>query len=221
MPDDGRIAGPTIIPNCVQVRLLWSLPGGRVAVNVMHGSVAGGFTPTSTIAEAVFAALKGAAGWTAWKARVNSGISLTGVDLRDMRTANQPLVASTGAASAGTGAGTALPPGDAFCVTLRTAGAGRGFRGRVYLPGLDTSALAAGGVAAAGTVTDAAAFVTAVQTALTGQSITLAIAQPARKQYTGKTGADHPARVAAVQPVTSIVARNNVIDHQRKRAGRS
>lgn len=221
MPDEGRIPGATLIPNTIQVRLIWSLPNGKTVYNVMHGSVAGGFAATSTVAEAIFAAVKASAGWTAWRARLNTGVSLTGVDLRDMRTANQPLAASTGAAAAGTGVGTALPPGDALVVTLRTALAGRGFRGRVYLPGLDSTALAAGGVAAAGTVTDATSFVTAVQTALTGQSVTLAIAQPARQQYTGNTGAVHAARAAGVVPVTSIVTRNNIIDHQRRRSGRS
>jgi len=221
MADPGRIAGAVVIPNCIQVRLIWTLPNGKTAYNVLHATVAGGFSATSAVAESVFTAIKAAAGWTSWKANVNSGVSLAGVDLRDMRSANQPLVASTSAASAGTGAGTALPPGDALCVTLRTANAGRAFRGRVYLPGLDSSALAAGGVAAAGTVTNSSAFVTAVQTALSGQSMTMAIAQPARAAYTGSTGAAHAARAAAMATVTSITTRNNIIDHQRRRAGRS
>jgi len=51
--------------------------------------------------------------------------------------------------------------------------------------------------------------------------MTLAIAQPARAAYTGTKGALHLARAAAVQPITSIVCRNNIIDHQRRRAGRS
>jgi hypothetical protein len=221
MADPGRIPGSVVIPNTIQVRLIWSLPNGKTVYNVLHGTVAGGFSATSTVAENIFSAIKAAAGWTALKANINSGVSLAGVDLRDMRSANQPLVASTSAASAGTGAGTALPPGDALVVTLRTANAGRGFRGRVYLPGFDSSAMAAGGVAAAGTVTNATSFVTAVQTALTGQSITMAIAQPARQQYTGSTGALHPARAAGAAVVTSIVTRNNIFDHQRRRAGRS
>ncbi len=221
MPDAGRIAGAVVIPNCIQVRMLWTLPNTKTAYNVLHGTVAGGFTATSAVAEAIFTALKAAAGWTSWRARVNSGVNLAGVDLRDMRTANQPVVASTSAAAAGTGAGTALPPGDALCVTLRTALAGRSYRGRVFLPGLDATALAAGGVAAAGTVTDATSFVTALQTALTGQSIAMAIAQPARQSYVGSTGAVHIARAAAAAVVTSIVTRNNIIDHQRRRAGRS
>lgn len=221
MPDPGRIPGPIVIPNAVEMRLLWTLPNTKQARNVFHARVAGGFSATSTVAEAVFTALKAAAGWTAFKTRVNSGVSLAGVELRDLRSANLPIVASTSAASAGTGAGTALPPGDAITVTLRTAGAGRGFRGRVYLPGLDTSALAAGGVAAAGTVTDSAAFVTAVQSAMSGQGMTMAIAQPARQAYVGSTGVNYSARGAGLQDVTSIVTRNNIIDHQRRRAGRS
>src|SRR5689334_15918544 len=138
MSDPGRIPGAVVIPNCVQVRLIWTLPNTKTVYNVMHGSVAGGFVATSSVAESIFTALKAAAGWTSWKARVNSGVSLIGIDLRDMRVANQATFQGTSGASAGTGAGTALPPGDALCVTLRTALAGRAYRGRVYLPGLDS-----------------------------------------------------------------------------------
>lgn len=221
MPDAGHVPGPIVIPNCIAVRLIWTQPNTKTVYNVLHGNVAGGFTLTTAIVDAVFTAIKGAAGWTSWRARVNSGAGLAGVDMRDLRVANMPLVASTTAAAAGTGAGGAIPPGDAFCVTLRTASAGRGFRGRVYLAGLDFAALAAGGVAAAGTLTDAVSFMTAVQTALTASGITLAIAQPTRGGYTGTTGTVHLPRLATTVAVSSIVARNNIIDHQRRRAGRS
>jgi hypothetical protein len=70
-------------------------------------------------------------------------------------------------------------------------------------------------------MTNAKAFVDAVSTAMTGQSMTLAIMQPARQQYTGSTGAIHAPRGAGMAPVTSTVVRNNIIDHQRRRAGRS
>ena len=221
MPDNGRIPGPVVIANTIQVRLIWSLPNGKTVYNVLHGSVAGGFSATTAVADAIFTALKANAGWTAWRARLSTGVSLTGIDLRDLRTANMPIVQSTTAAAAGTGATGALPPGDALVVTLRTALVGRGSRGRVYLPGLDFSALAAGGVAAAGTVTDSQGFITGVQTVLTASAVTLAIANPARQAYTGSTGAAHAARPAGILPITGIVCRNNIIDHQRRRAGRS
>lgn len=221
MPDPGRIPGPVVIPNCVQVRLIWTLPNTKTVYNVMHGSVAGGFTATTVIAQAIFAAILGAADWTNWRAQISSGVSLAGVDIRDLRTAFQPTLQSTGGPVAGTGAGTALPPGDAVVVTLRSAVVGQHGRGRVYLPGLDSTGLAAGGVASANTVTRAPLFVAAVQTAMAGQGITMAIANPARAGYTGTTGTVHAARTATLQPVTAIVCRNNVLDHQRKRAGRT
>lgn len=220
--DQGRIAGPIVIPTCIQVRVAWTLPNTKTVFNVMHASVAGGFSATAPVAEAIRAAIVASAAWTAYKANVNSGVNLAFVDLRDQRSANLPLVQSTGAATPGTGAGTALPPGDACVVTLRTANAGRGFRGRVYLPGLDSTALAAGGVLAAGTVTNTQSFVQAIQAALTGQSMTMAIAQPARQAYTSnRTNRVFVARAANMQTVTSIVTRNNIVDHQRRRAGRS
>lgn len=221
MADPGRIAGPKVIPACVEVRLKWTLPNSKTVYNVLHASVGGGFAASAAIIDAVFVAAVAAAGWTNYKPKLNTTVTFAGMDLRDLRSANLPLASSVAAASPGTGASGAIPPGDALCLTLRTAGAGRGFRGRVYLPGLDFSALAAGGVLAAATNTTAIAFLQAVQTAMTAQGMTLALAQPHRAAYTGKTGAAHAERAATVVAVTSIEARNIVVDHQRRRAGRS
>lgn len=223
MADPGHVPGAVVIPNAVQVRMIWTLPNTKTVYNVLHGRVAGGFNATTVVAQAIFAALLADAGWTNWRAQVSTGVSIVGIDLRDLRQANMPTLQSTGGSVAGTGASGAIPPGDAFCVTLRTSQVGPGARGRVYLPGLDFSALAAGGVASANTVTRAPAFVTALQTAMAGQGMTLAIAQPARAEYTNPiTGTHHPARAANINlDVTAIVARNNVLDHQRRRAGRS
>jgi hypothetical protein len=221
MPDPGRIPGKVVIPNTVQARLIWTLPNSKTVYNVLHARAAGAPSVTQALAQAVFAAVLAAADWTNWRAQINTGVALAGIDLRSLHLVDQPTIQSTGGPVAGTGAGGAIPPGDAFCVTLRTAQVGQHARGRVYLPGLDFAALAAGGVAAAATVTRAPLFVTAVQTALSGQGLTLCIAQPARQGYTGSTGTVHPARSASTLDVTAIVARNNVIDHQRKRAGRS
>src|ERR1044072_632727 len=221
MDDPGRVAGQKVIPSCVEVRLRWTLPNSKTVYNVLHASRGGGFVASAALIDTVFQAVVASAGWTSWKAKLNTTVSFAGMDLRDLRAANLPLAGSSAAASPGTGAGGALPPGDALCLTLRTAGAGRGFRGRVYLPGLDFSGLAAGGVLAAATNTAAISFLTAVQTAMTAQGMTLGLAQPHRQAYVGETGASHPDRPAAVVSVTSIEARNTVVDHQRRRAGRS
>jgi hypothetical protein len=217
--DLGRIPGPIIIPNCIEVDLVWNLASGKQVKNVLHGQVAAGFNATAAIAQAVYAAIIASGQWAAWAAFLHTTASFQGVNLRDLRTSSMPLVSSTGAATPGTGAGSALPPGSAACVTLRTASAGRGFRGRVYLPGLDSGILtAATGAMTAGAQTAAQNFMTEVGTALTASAITLSIANPARQVYNGRKGALHPARAAAVINVTSNVVRLLALTSQRRRS---
>lgn len=218
MPDPGRVPGAVIIPNAVQVRLIWNLANGKQVFNVLHGQVAAGFNATAAVAEAVRAAVAGSGQWTAWAAFLHTTVGFAGIDLRDLRSGNQPLVESTGGAVDGTGAGAALPPGVAMVITLRTNQSGRGFRGRVYLPGLDSGALTPGtGAFSAAAQTAAVNFLTEVQTAMNANGMTLSIAQPARQQYVGKTGANHLARAANIVNVTSIVSRINAAGSQRRR----
>jgi hypothetical protein len=221
LADLGRIPGPIIIPNAVEVDMVWNLASGKQVKNVLHGQVAGGFNATAAICQAIYAALIASGSWTAWAAFVHSTAQLANISMRDLRTANMPLVSSTGAATAGTGAASALPPGTALIITLRTAQAGRGFRGRVYLPGLDSALLtAATGAASAAANTAAVNFVTALQTAMTASAVTLSIANPARQVYTSLRGAHavHAARAANIVNVTSIVARQTALTSQRRRS---
>lgn len=219
--DPGRIAGPQLAPNTVEVDLLWSLASGKTGVkNVLHGSVGAGFQATSAIAQAIYAAIIASGQWTAYVPYLHTTASFVGVQLRDVRTGNNPYVTSTGAATAGTGAASALPPGVSLPITLRTASAGRGFRGRIYLPGLDSATL----VAATGGVLPAAAtaavnFVTEVQTAALASGITLGVPQFGRQAYVGRKGRSIPARPAAAPiNLTSIVNRLAVFTSQRRRS---
>jgi hypothetical protein len=219
MADGGRIAGPVIIPNCIEVDLIWNLPSGKQVKNVLHGQVAAGFTATAAIAQAVYASLIGSGSWTAYAAYLSNAGSLAAVALRDLRSANMPVVQSTGGATAGTSVSAALPPGVSLPITLRTASAGRGFRGRVYLPGLAANGVVTGtGAIVAATNTAAVNFITALQTALTASAITHSIAQPARQAYTGRKGRAIPARAANVVNVTSVVARLTAFTSQRRRS---
>jgi hypothetical protein len=217
--DLGRIAGPTVIPNCIEVDLIWNLPSGKQVKNVLHAQVAAGFNATAAVAQAIYASIIGSGSWTAYAAYLSNAGQLAAVALRDLRTANMPVVQSTGGATAGTSVSAALPPGVSLPITLRTASAGRGFRGRVYLPGLASNAVVTGtGAIVAATNTAAVNFVTAVQTALTASAATLSLAQPARQQYTGRTGRVIPARSNNVVNVTSIVARLTAFTSQRRRS---
>lgn len=218
MADPGRIPGQVVIPTCVQVRLLWQIPGGKPVFNVLHGVVAGGFSATSAIAQAAYANLIASGAWTAYAALLNTGTLLLGIDLKDLRTANMPIVASTGSSVAGTGAGGALPAGTAYVVTERTAQAGRGARGRIYLPGFDRTALQAAGTLSGATQTIIFNFITQVSTSLGGQGIVMCVANPARGLYTGRKGAIHLARPAGVLALTAFQTRQNFMNSQRRRS---
>lgn len=218
--DPGRIPGAVVIPNCVQVRLNWTLPNGKTVHNVLHGRVAGGFVATTTVAQAIYAAIIASGSWTAYKVYVNAASALAGVDLRDLRTLNQGIQASTGGATVGTGVATSLPPSAALCVTLRTALAGQSNRGRVFLPGIDSAAdVAATGAILAAANTAALNFVQAVSTAMSASGLTLCIEQAPRQAYTGaKTGTQHFARIGGTVDVTGIVTRSTTFRSQRRRA---
>src|SRR5258708_26257060 len=207
MPDLGRIAGPIVIPNAIEVDLVWNLTSGKQVKNVLHGQVAAGFNATAAIAQAVYAAIIASASWTAWKPFVNANASLAAVNLRALRTATMPVVTSTGAATPGTGIATALPPGASLVISERTAQAGRGFRGRVYLPGLDSSLLvAATGAASAAGNTAGANLMRAVSTARNSRGLTPSIANPARPADRGRKGRAFAAPADATIHLTSIVA---------------
>lgn len=217
--DAGRIAGPIIINNCIEVDLVWNIATAKVVKNVLHGQVAAGFSATAAIAQAVYAAIIASGQWTAYKAYVNAGASFAGVYLRDLRPPGGfPLVLSTGAATPGTGAGLALAPGVAACVKQSTAAAGRSNRGRIYLPGLDSTAMNLNtGQFLAAFQTAAQNFIAEVGTALAASGITMSIANPARAAYVGRTGRIFGARAANVINVTTSTMTSLTPRSQRRR----
>lgn len=218
--DAGRVKGAVVIGSAVEVDLLWNLANGKTMSKNVLGSIAGsGFQATVAIAQAIYAAIIASGSWTAWAAYMHTTAALAGVQLRDLRQPSMPFLKSTGGATAGTGAGSALSSALSVIVTLQTNFAGRGFRGRVYLPGLDSGAEIAGtGLVLGAAQTAAVNFVTAVQTAMTASGLTLALKQPSRQAYQGVTGTQHLARNPNVQQVTTITTRTAYFGSQRRRS---
>jgi hypothetical protein len=217
LSDPGHQGGPIVIPSCVQLTIAWVLTNAKIGVNVMYGTVAAGFTPTTAICDAIKTALSSGAAWTALAVYFNTANGMQSVRLRDVRTANNPVVSSNTTPVLGAAAGPPMPSEVAVVVTLRTAKTGASNRGRIYIPGW-----ASGSQGTADTLTPAA--VTALQTwasgipaILTTNGLTLALGQPARAAYVGSTGTSHPARIAQSTPVTALVVRNNTWDSQRRR----
>lgn len=209
--------GPIIIPNCVEVRLHW-VYSNITWFNVLHAqyTLAGPVSPTAP--ESIFSAIKASAGWTAWSAHTRPDNSLTAVGVRDIRGPNFPELLSTSGPAFGTGPSTPMAPQVCMVVTFKTAQAGRAFRGRCYLSGLDQNCQLAGGHTIDPPANTAAVgFLNAVQSAMAAQSMTLAIGQKALPQRLAHDGSTLPARPANVVPVTSIVTLNTRFDTQRRR----
>lgn len=223
------MAASKIIPNGVQVRLLWAHQGA-LAVNVLNAQAGAGVIVNQALANSVGSAIKSAFS-TNLGAHYNSSTGLIRVGLRDMRAENMAEFLDTGAASLGTAVTDSTPLATAMCLTLRTAKSGKSFRGRVYLPGMvETDNTLAGQILTAA-ATAAVAFIQAIQAALTAAQLTLAVASRASElitlvrnifhsdgTQTSKTLSTTVAKAAQLTPVTSVESRTSQWESQRRRA---
>lgn len=190
-----------VVPGGVQVRLHWTM-NGVDAFNVLGGSVGGGFANSQAIADAVDAAIKARLTSSGLAALLATTTSLLSVGIRDIRAANEVEFVGTGAAVPGTGAGNPLPNEVAATITLRTAKAGKSYRGRVYLGGAIVGENTAAGQIAAGFNAAAVGFMQGVGTDLAASGITLSVIS--RKLLTPT-------------PVVAVEARDTLWDSQRRR----
>jgi hypothetical protein len=140
--------------------------------------------------------------------------------VKDLRAANNPEYLSSSGPAAGTAVGAAASINTALVATLRTAQAGRGFRGRVYLAGLTNASLASSRQWDGPTGTDAVAFVEGLRTVMNTNSIPMVVAQRALQAGTDVNGNPLPARLADTVPVVLVDIANPRVDTQRRRLGR-
>jgi hypothetical protein len=217
------VAGPVVIPNCAEVKVDWVM-GGMTLTNVLHGALTAAGPLNPAMAESIFTALKAAAATTTWLGHLHPSISLVGVRVKDLRQANQPTLASSSAGTVGTGTGTELPQDSALAVTLRTAFSGKGYTGRIYLPGLDSAQLADSRHWISTVAFDNAAigFANAINTAMTGQGIPWVLGRRALAANTtaGAPPAYAVPRPADTIPIVAAALTDHRIDSQRKRLGR-
>jgi len=194
---------PLVVPQGGLLRLIFTTSGVPSAVNVYGFINTGNVAITQTLTNTVGAAIKSAFTSSGQVNMTHTTISLSQVGLRDVRTANQAEFLDAGAAVPGLAAGDLLPLNVSFCITLRTALAGRSFRGRTFLWGYTETNNGATGAATAGVGTTGVAWVNAINTALQTSGLGLAVLSRTRSQ---------------VNAVTSVQARDQVWDTQRRRA---
>lgn len=194
---------PLVIPNAVLVRLIWTNGGTPYAVNVLGARNPGAVSITQALTNTVGSAIKGAVASSGLADELSNVVALANVGMRNIAIANQPEFLDAAVPAGGVAAVALLPPQVSLCVTLRTALAGRSFRGRVFLPGFTEDSNDTGGSASADARTAGVAFITAVQDALDGSGLNLAVLS-----RTVPTATD----------VSAILVRDAVWDTQRRRA---
>jgi hypothetical protein len=219
---------PLVVPDAGQLRLLWSV-NGQLAVNVLAAHITGPVTFNQALADTLGSAIKAA--FTANLAtHMGINTSLVRVGIRDVRSIGQAEFKDGGAAVAGTAVGDNMPSEVCAVITLRTAGAGKSFRGRVYLSGWAESENTATGLQAATVGTSGVAFIGAINTALLGSSMELAVmTRPQEKVVltettthadgtdTVRTLSTQTAKTGSVKKVTFSENRTNFWETQRRR----
>lgn len=200
---------PVIIDGTVSIRVVWTFAGSPLGQNVLNANIGGAPAVNQAMADTIGGHLDDAHSSSGLDALQNEDVSLASVEIRDVRTANQPLIeASIG--SPGTATSDLVPRGNALVVTSRTNLAGRSFRGRCYVPGFADDATDTSGRATQGAQDAAQAFLSDFGDAMDGEGWPLGVAS----LFSGGERRDE----GIITNITNWVVRNAVWDRQWRRA---
>lgn len=192
--------------NTLEARMRYTW-GSQLVENTLYFQGSAGVTPAlaTTLGNNLI-------GWwnTNFKTPASNLLSLVQVYITDLSTATSFTVSVvTGLPSAGGSAVESLPFNCALCISFRTGNRGRSGRGRNYVPGL-TEADQAASVVIASRVSGA---VTAYTTLVGAGTFT-----PGLQFCVVSRFSNHAPRISAlVQPVTTVLAVDSIIDSQRRR----
>lgn len=208
-----------VIPNAAIAKLNWSQLS-RTYQNVL-GLLGVAALPTidQTLANNLMTDAAAAFASSGLNTHMNNATALQSVSIRDISAANRFEFVSTQASVPGTLVTEPLPLNVASVVTLRTAGAGRSFRGRVYFGGFTETENDGTGRAIAAVNTVTVAFLNALNTAWQARGLRLAVLSRPRDQVVIPERTI-PGKAGFASPVTAVIARNLKWESQRRRTGR-
>jgi hypothetical protein len=210
------MAGFVPSPNCLRLLIHFSLHG-RPQLSVFHleYSLAGPLNPN--IADTIYDAAVGGSLLPAYLAQAGTHLSINGVEVIDIRSADNPGIQSTGAPVAGTNPSNPSPDQVAIVVTLRTGKTGRSHRGRSYVAGWTSAAVAPDGTIAPAAQNAALSYVQAWALAASGVPAVLAIRSPALPDRPAHDGTTLPAKPFELTQVLSFDMRDTIFDTNRRR----
>lgn len=209
---------PLVVANACQLILHWDFYG-QPGASVLGLRNDVGLVINQSVADTLATQVTNAYTSAALAPNLDAQTVLSSVGVRDIRTANQPELLGTFTPIPGTGTGEGITSALACVVTLRTALAGRSFRGRVYISGL-AGALTEeqGATVDLPARTACTAFLTAIRTNVAGAftpAISLAVISRPRPAVIGPPAI--PAWPGAVTAVVSEVVRSPIVGTQRRR----
>jgi len=208
---------PLELATAVQVRLIWTMNDAD-CINVLGGQVGGDFVNSQAHADALSTAVSAVYTSSGLRALHASTTVFNGVGIRDVRIRNLAEYVSYDGTEAGTGSGDPMPAQTAAVMTLRTAFAGKSYRGRVYIGGANEAQNTSSGRIDGTYRTTAIAFLEAVRDAMADEGITLAVLSAPR--YANLTPPlDVQTWPGAITPVLAggISSRDNAWNSQRRR----
>lgn len=208
-----------VINNCGQMVLRWA--AGTRSWNNVYGMIGQPTLPvfTQTLANTLDTAIKGQVAASGLAPLLGPTVQLVSVSIRSLTAPNQAEFVGAGAPASGTGTGDLLPLNTAACVTLRTALAGKSFRGRSYIAGFTESQNDATGRIVAAANTAAVAFVQGIVSTLSANGMGMAVLSFERDPVT-IPAKDIPGKAGFGNTVTALIARNTKWESQRRRTGR-
>lgn len=197
-------------PDLFRHQIIWQRSSADAAVNVLHWDFTEGQPlglSNQDVAD-IFASEVASAAAVLTAGTTTTGLmsqswSIDRVTIRDLRIPNQPEFSST-VGVVGTNTSQTLPSSNAVVVTLRTAKAGRSFRGRTYIPGWSAFAVTATGAISSTAREAAEDFITGLQAGVAAE-------------IPGAVLVVYSRTLDETNPVVSVQVRDDQWDVQRRR----
>lgn len=152
------------------------------------------------------------ANWWAvnFKTRTSTAVTLNEIYLTDLTTESSPTVSvTTGLPNAGTDAAESMPFSVTFCYSFRTNGRGKSSRGRNYVVGLTEGNVLGNSISGSYSSAGLAAYQQLIGAGIFTPGLIWCVVSRFHQGL--------PRAVALVQPITSVVMVDQVVDSQRRR----
>lgn len=199
---------PVVIDGTLSIRIVWLLAGAEFASNIVNANIGASPSVDQSMATTIAGHVGSAHGSSGLQPLQPADVTIGRVDIRDVRTANQPVI-SASVGTAGTSVNELLPRGNSLVVTLRTALAGRSYRGRTYVPGFARDAIDMTGRATTAATDAAGAFIDDLNTSMTSEGWPLGVGSLFENGTRRDTG--------VINNIINAVVRNSVWDRQWRR----